>query len=251
MILKGDETLGRHFEVRAASMAKTAAAKAKLYSRYGKEILVAAKNGVPDPDMNAALKKVIERAKANQVPADVIKRAIDKAKGGTGENYSPASYEGFGSGGAATVIIDCLTDNTNRTIADLRACFNKSHAKMGVSGSVSFNYEKVGFISLKYEDEETMMESLIMAEVDLKDIETEEGQMTITVEPSDLNKAKEAIEAMIPDVSFDALELTMLPNEYVELEGEDLELFQRLIRLLDDVDDVQNVYHNVSNLNQE
>ena len=243
--------MGRHFEVRAASMAKTAAAKAKLYSRYGKEILVAAKNGVPDPDMNAALKKVIERAKANQVPADVIKRAIDKAKGGTGENYSPASYEGFGSGGAATVIIDCLTDNTNRTIADLRACFNKSHEKMGVSGSVSFNYEKVGFISLKYEDEETMMESLIMAEVDLKDIETEEGQMTITVEPSDLNKAKEAIEAMIPDVSFDALELTMLPNEYVELEGEDLELFQRLIRLLDDVDDVQNVYHNVSNLNQE
>ena len=243
--------MGRHFEVRAASMAKTAAAKAKLYSRYGKEILVAAKNGVPDPDMNAALKKVIERAKANQVPADVIKRAIDKAKGGTGENYSPASYEGFGSGGAATVIIDCLTDNTNRTIADLRACFNKSHAKMGVSGSVSFNYEKVGFISLKYEDEETMMESLIMAEVDLKDIETEEGQMTITVEPSDLNKAKEAIEAMIPDVSFDALELTMLPNEFVELEGEDLELFQRLIRLLDDVDDVQNVYHNVSNLNQE
>ena len=243
--------MGRHFEVRAASMAKTAAAKAKLYSRYGKEILVAAKNGVPDPDMNAALKKVIERAKANQVPADVIKRAIDKAKGGTGENYSPASYEGFGSGGAATVINDCLTDNTNRTIADLRACFNKSHAKMGVSGSVSFNYEKVGFISLKYEDEETMLESLIMAEVDLKDIETEEGQMTITVEPSDLNKAKEAIEAMIPDVSFDALELTMLPNEYVELEGEDLELFQRLIRLLDDVDDVQNVYHNVSNLNQE
>ena len=105
MILKGDETMGRHFEVRAASMAKTAAAKAKLYSRYGKEILVAAKNGVPDPDMNAALKKVIERAKANQVPADVIKRAIDKAKGGTGENYSPASYEGFGSGGAARLRI--------------------------------------------------------------------------------------------------------------------------------------------------
>lgn len=244
-------TMGRHFEVRAASMAKTAAAKAKKYSRYGKEILVAAKNGVPDPDMNAALKKVIERAKANQVPADVIKRAIDKAKGGTGENYAPASYEGFGAGGAATVIIDCLTDNSNRTIADLRACFNKSHAKMGVSGSVSFNYEKVGLISIKYEDEEAMMDALIMGEVDLKDIEVEDGQMNITVEPSDLNKAKEAIEALIPDVSFDALELTMLPNEYVELEGEDLELFQRLIRLLDDVDDVQNVYHNVSNLDVE
>ena len=112
--------MGRHFEVRAASMAKTAAVKAKLYSRYGKEILMAAKAGVPDPDMNASLKKVIERAKANQVPADVIKRAIDKAKGGTNENYSAATYEGFGAGGQATIIIDCLTDNANRTIADLR-----------------------------------------------------------------------------------------------------------------------------------
>ena len=235
-ILEGDETMGRHFEVRAAAMAKTAAAKAKLYSRYGKEILMAAKNGVPDPDMNAVLKKVIERAKANQVPA---------------ENYAPASYEGFGSGGLATIIVDCLTDNTNRTIADLRACFNKSHAKMGVSGSVSFNYEKVGLISLAYADEEAMMDALIMAEVELKDIECEDGQMTITVEPQDLNKAKEAIEELIGEVSFDVLELTMLPNEYVELAGEDLELFQRLIRLLDDVDDVQNVYHNVSNLAQE
>ena len=241
--------MGRHFEVRAASMAKTAAAKAKKYSRYGKEILVAAKNGVPDPDMNATLKKVIERAKANQVPADVIKRAIEKAKGGTGENYSEASYEGFGAGGQATVIIDCLTDNTNRTIADLRACFNKSHAKMGVSGSVSFNYEKVGFLSFAYEDEEAMLDALIMADVDLKDIECEGEQMSVTVEPADLNKAKEAVEALIPDVTFDVLELTMLPNEYVELAGEELELFQRLLRLLDEVDDVQNVYHNVSNIN--
>ena len=176
--------MGRHFEVRAASMAKTAAVKAKLYSRYGKEILMAAKSGVPDPDMNASLKKVIERAKANQVPADVIKRAIEKAKGGTNENYSAATYEGFGAGGQATIIIDCLTDNANRTIADLRGCFNKSHAKIGVSGCVSFNYEHVGLISIKYDDEEAMMDALIMAEVDLKDIEVEEGQMTITVEPT-------------------------------------------------------------------
>ena len=218
--------MGRHFEVRAASMAKTAAAKAKKYSRYGKEILVAAKSGVPDPEMNAALKKVIERAKANQVPADVIKRAIDKAKGGTNENYAPATYEGFGSGGAATIIIDCLTDNANRTIADLRACFNKSHAKLGVSGCVSFNYEHVGLISIAYEDEEAIMDALIMAEVDLK-----------------------YIAELIPDVNFDIMEDTMLPNEYVELEGEDLKLFQRLVTLLDDVDDVQQVYHNVRNIN--
>ena len=241
--------MGRHFEVRAASMAKTAAVKAKLYSRYGKEILMAAKSGVPDPDMNASLKKVIERAKANQVPADVIKRAIEKAKGGTNENYSAATYEGFGAGGQATIIIDCLTDNANRTIADLRGCFNKSHAKIGVSGWVSFNYEHVGLISIKYDDEEAMMDALIMAEVDLKDIEVEEGQMTITVEPTELNKAKDAIEELIPEVSFDILEDTMLPNEYVELEGEDLMLFQRLVTLLNEVDDVQQVYHNVRNLN--
>lgn len=241
--------MGRHFEVRAASMQKTAQAKAKLYSRFGKEILVAAKSGVPDPDMNLTLKKVIERAKANQVPADVIKRAVEKAKGGTTENYSEASYEGFGFGGQATVIIDCLTDNNNRTIADLRACFNKSKAKLGVAGSVSFNYEKVGMISLAYNDEEKMMEHLILEDVDLKDIEVDENQMTITVNPTDLNKAKEAIETLIPDVVFDILEPTMLANEYVELDGEELELFQRLIRMLDDVDDVQNVYHNVANLN--
>lgn len=242
--------MGRHFEVRAASMQKTANAKAKVYSRFGKEILMAAKAGVPDPDMNVALKKVIERAKANQVPTDVIKRAIEKAKGGIGENYAAATYEGFGAGGAATIIVDCLTDNSNRTIADLRACFNKSHAKMGVSGSVSFNYERVGVIVIAYEDEETIMDTLINADVDLKDIEIEDGMMTITVETTDLNKAKEAIEALIPDVKFEMLEPTMIANEYVELEGEDKMLFERLVTLLDDVDDVQNVYHNVSNLNQ-
>lgn len=242
-------TMGRHFEVRAASMQKTANAKAKLYSRYGKEILVAAKAGVPDPEMNAALKKIIERAKANQVPADVIKRAIDKAKGNSNENYASATYEGFGSGGAATVIIDCLTDNANRTIADLRACFNKSHAKLGVAGCASFNYEHVGLIVVKYDDEESMMDALIMAEVELKDIEVEEGTMTITVEPTDLSKAQEAIEGLIPEVEFDVMEDTMLANEYVTLEGEELKLFQRLVTLLDDVDDVQQVYHNVSNIN--
>lgn len=242
--------MGRHFEVRAASMAKTAAVKAKLYSRYGKEILMAAKAGVPDPEMNTSLKKVIERAKANQVPADVIKRAVDKAKGGNTENYAPATYEGFGSGGSATVIIDCLTDNANRTIADLRACFNKSHAKLGVSGSVSFNYDHVGYIVIQSEDEEGMMDALIMADVNLKDLEVEDGKMSITVDPTDLNKAKTAIENILPDVTFDIMEDTMIPNEYVKLEGEELTFFQRLITLLDDVDDVQQVYHNVENINE-
>ena len=111
--------MGRAHEVRAAAMAKTAAAKSKLYSRYGKELLIAAKAGVPDPEMNLGLKRKIAEAKANQVPAEVIKRAIEKAKGGSGENYDSCRYEGFGPG-AATIIIDCLTDNTNRSVSAVK-----------------------------------------------------------------------------------------------------------------------------------
>lgn len=241
--------MGRHFEVRAAAMQKTANQKAKIYSRYSKEILVAAKNGDPNPDMNQTLKKAIERAKANNVPADVIKRAIDKAKSSADENYSSARYEGFGSGGGSTIIIDCLTDNPNRTIANLRACFNKSHAKLGVGGSVSFGYEHLGVIVIQYDDEEAMMDCLISKDIDLKEIEIEDGYMTITVDPTQLDDAKEAVEELIPSVKFEVLENKMVPNETVSLEGEDLELFKRLVALLDDVDDVQNVYHNVDNLN--
>lgn len=241
--------MGRHFEVRAAAMQKTANQKAKIYSRYSKEILAAAKNGDPNPDMNQTLKKAIERAKANNVPADVIKRAIDKAKSSADENYSSARYEGFGSGGGSTIIIDCLTDNPNRTIANLRACFNKSHAKLGVGGSVSFGYEHLGVIVIQYDDEEAMMDCLISKDIDLKEIEIEDGYMTITVDPTQLDDAKEAVEELIPGVKFEVLENKMVPNETVSLEGEDLDLFKRLVTLLDDVDDVQNVYHNVDNLN--
>lgn len=241
--------MGRHFEVRAASMAKTAAAKAKVYSKHSKEIYVAAKNGVPDPEMNTVLKQCIDKAKANQVPADVIKRAIEKAKGGAGEDYSSSTYEGFGSGGKATIVVECLSDNANRTIADLRGAFNKAHAKLGVSGSVSFNYESVGMLVVKYTDEDAMLEALLMADVDVKEISVNDGEyMEISVSPQDLYKAKEVIDELIPEVTYEVLELTMIPNEYVTLEGEDKDLFERLLTLLDDVDDVQNVYHNVENL---
>lgn len=241
--------MGRHFEVRAAAMAKTAAAKAKIYSRYSKEILVAAKNGVPDPEMNQPLKKAIARAKANSVPSDVIKRAIDKAKSSADESFTSSRYEGFGQGAGSTIIIDCLTDNANRTIANLRACFNKSHSKMGVSGSVSFGYEDLGVLVFQFEDEDALMEAMLENDIDLRDVEVEEGFMTVTVDPTQLDEAKEAIDKMMgEEVKYEVLERKMVPNEEVELQGEDLELFQRLLTLLDDVDDVQNVYHNVSNI---
>ena len=237
--------MGRAHEVRAASMAKTAAIKSKLYSRYGKEIYIAAKSGVPDPEMNLTLRSKVKEAKANQVPADVIKRAIEKAKGGSNETYDSLRYEGFGPGNA-TIIIDCLTDNSNRTIAAMNQCFNKSHCKLGVKGSVSFNYDNLGVLTFNYADDEKMLEELIGADVDVNDIEVEDGIMTVYVTPADLHKAQEAIENMIPGVEFEVCAIKMLPQEYTKIEDEhDKELWDRLLNLLNEVDDVQEVFHNV------
>lgn len=237
--------MGRAHEVRAASMAKTAAMKTKIYSRFGKEIYMAAKAGVPDPDMNLGLKRKIAEAKANQVPADVIKRAVEKAKGSSNESYDPARYEGFGPG-SATIIIECLTDNVNRTISAVKTCFNKAKCKLGVSGAVSHGYEHLGLLSFPYDSEETMLDTLIMAEVDVKDLEVEDGHMTVYTEPTDFHKAQEAIKDLLGEVEFDVCEITYLPNEKTTIEDpEELELWQRLLRLLDDVEDVQKIYHNV------
>ena len=237
--------MGRAHEVRAAAMAKTAAMKSKLYSRYGKEIYIAAKSGVPDPEMNLTLRSKIKEAKANQVPADVIKRAIEKAKGGSTEQYDSLRYEGFGPG-SATIIIDCLTDNSNRTVAAMNTCFNKAHCKLGVKGSVSFGYDNLGILSFNYTDEDKMLDALVTDEVDVNDIEVEDGSMTVYVSPNDLHKAQDSIEKLIPNVEFSVCAIKMLPQEYTKLDDpNDKELWERLLRLLDEVDDVQEVYHNV------
>ena len=237
--------MGRAHEVRAASMAKTAAIKSKLYSRFGKELYIAAKSGVPDPDMNLALRRKIAEAKSNQIPADVIKRAIDKAKGGSDENYTECRYEGFGPG-SSTVIVDCLTDNTNRSLTAVKTCFNKARgAKMANNGAVSFNYDQVGLFVFNYEDEEAMLDAMMEEDIDVKDITVEDGEMTVTTAFQDFGKGQEAIEKLIPGVTFEICEATMLPNEYVELEGEELEAFEKLLSLLNETDDVNKVYHNV------
>ncbi|QIK86123.1 YebC/PmpR family DNA-binding transcriptional regulator [Erysipelothrix sp. HDW6B] len=235
--------MGRAFEVRKASMAKTNAAKTKVYSRYGKEIYMAAKAGVPDPEMNVGLKRIIDEARAKQVPADVIKRAIEKARGGSEESYHAVTYEGFGPG-ASTFIVECLTDNDNRTVSEVRNCFTKSKGKMGVSGSVMHGYDHVGILSFEYDNDEAIMEVLLENDVDLQDIELEEGSITVTVDTASLHKAKEAIETLLPDVTFDLLEITFLPHEYVAVDEEDQANFEKLINMLDEVEDVQNVFHN-------
>ncbi|MDF2698578.1 MAG: hypothetical protein K0Q49_134 [Haloplasmataceae bacterium] len=236
--------MGRAFEVRKASMAKTNAVKTKIYSRYGKEIYLAAKAGVPDPDMNLTLKRVIEKAKKAQVPSDIIKRNIDKASSGAGESYTAVRYEGFGPG-AATIIVDCLTDNVNRTVGDVRNCFTKTKNKMGVSGSVSFMFNNISIVSFSGLNEEEVLEALVTAEVDVNDIEVEEDTVTLYGAATDLHKIRGAIETFKPEIEIDIDEITMLPMNYTKLEGEELENFNRLLTMLDELDDVQEVYHNV------
>lgn len=239
--------MGRAHEVRKVAMAKTAAKKTKLYSRYGKEIYLAAKAGGPEPDANLALRRLIEKAKKEQVPADVIKRAVDKVKSGVTENYEEKVFEGYANGGA-TIIVKCLTDNINRTISSVRPAFTKSKAKLGNEGSVSYLYDVISVVAFKGLDEETVLDALVMAEVDAQDIVSEEdGTIKIVGEPTDLYKIKEAIEGVKPDVEFDIDEIQTLPQDTVELAGEDMELFERLMNNLNNCDDVDQIYHNVAN----
>lgn len=229
----------------AASKAKTGAQKAKIYSSYAKEIYQVAKQGGTDSNGNLALRHLIEKAKKEQVPADVIKRAIDKVNSGVDESYTKVRYEGFASGGA-TIMVDCLTDNVNRTVSMVRNAFTKSKAKMGVSGCVSHMYEYLSVVIVKNIDEDEVIEALLTCEVDAKEVEEENGNVSIYGDPSDLYKIKDAITSFKPNVEFLADEVTMLPCETVTLTGEDKENFDKLLTMLDDVEDVQKVYHNVN-----
>ena len=236
--------MGRAFEVRKAAMAKTSAAKTKVYSRFGKEIYMAAKAGEPNPEMNLTLRRIIDKAKAAQVPSDIIKRAIDKAKGGDAASYDEVRYEGYGPG-ESNVIVECLTDNVNRTYSEVRNCFNKNQGKLGVLNSVMYLYDHVGMLMFAFDDEDQILEVCIEHDVDVKDIEKQDSSISLLVEPTDLYKAKEAIESVYPDIEFEQLETTYLPQIEVELNEEDQVVFDKLMAMLDEVDDVQNVIHNV------
>lgn len=229
----------------AASKAKTGQAKAKIYSSYAKEIYSVAKQGGTDPNGNLTLRHLIEKAKKEQVPADVIKRAIDKVNSGVDESYTAARYEGFASGGA-TIIVDCLTDNVNRTVSLVRNAFTKSKAKMGAKGCVSHMYENLAVVMVKDLTEDEAYEALLMKEVDAKDIEVEDNTLTIYGDPSDLYKIKEAVLDYKKDADITYDEVTMIPDEMTTLEGEDKENFDKLLSMLDEVEDVQKVYHNVN-----
>ncbi|TGN41131.1 YebC/PmpR family DNA-binding transcriptional regulator [Marinobacter confluentis] len=235
--------MGRAYQNRKDSMAKTAAAKTKVYSKYGREIYVSAKSGGPDPEANLSLRGLIERAKKDQVPAHVIEKAIEKAKGGAGEDFSPARYEGFGPGNCMA-IVDCLTDNPNRTFGDVRLAFTKTNCKIGTQGSVSHMFDHSAILGFPGEDEEAALEALMMADVDVTDIECENGMITVFAPHTEYAKAKQALQDAFEGIEFEVDEIQFLPQTTTKIEGEDVEMFEKFMDMLNDLDDVQNVYHN-------
>lgn len=234
--------MGRAYQNRKESMAKTSDQKAKVYSRYGREIYVCAKSGGIDPTGNLTLRSLIDRAKKDQVPSHVIEKAIEKAKGGGGEDFSTARYEGFGPGGCM-VIVDCLTDNPNRTFGDVRLCFTKTKCKIGTQGSVSHMFDHSAIFVFKG-DEEAALEALMEADVDVTDIENEEGNITVFTPQADYFKAKQALTEAFADIDFDVDEIQFIPQTFTNISSDDMPQFETFLHMLNDLDDVQNVYHN-------
>lgn len=232
--------MGRHFEVRAAAMAATAKQKSAVYMRASKEIYMAAKRGVPDPNSNLALRAAIDKYRKS-CPKDVIERAIKKAQGGDAENYIEGRYEAYGPGNSY-LIIDTLTDNTNRALVNVRTCVTR---KGGHLGSVLYNFTLNGlFVFDTNKTAEELEETLILNDVDVLEVNVEDGKAEVLVTDAAFENAKKVLnDDGIND--FDVAEVRFIPNEKITLEGEDLKKFNDLLDSLDDCEDVQAVYHNV------
>lgn len=235
--------MGRAYQNRKESIAKTSDAKAKIYSKLSREIYVCAKAGGVEPDGNLALRSLLDRAKKNQVPSHVVEKALDKAKGGDGEDFSVTRYEGFGPGGAM-VIVECLTDNPNRTFGDVRGCFTKAKCKIGTEGSVSHMFDHSAILVFKHDDEEAVLEALMADDVDVTDIENENGTITVFTPNTEFFKAKTALNNAFGDIDFDVDEIQFLAQNTAPVSGEDAQMFEKFLDMLNDLDDVQNVYHN-------
>ena len=240
--------MGRAHEVRAASMAKTAAKKSKLNAKYSVQIFRAAKNGVPDPELNQILKKEIDKAKKAQIPADVIKKAIEKAKGGSQDDYSEVTYEAFGPNNSL-FMIECLTDNVNRTYTEIRTIILKAGCKIGVPGSVQHMFNSSAIFSFEGLTEEEVLDILIMADCDVDDIETEDGLVTVYAPSSEYAKIRDALNDAKEDLELLEDLVAWVPMMKVNIEADDdVKIVKRLMDNLDENDDVQNVFHNIENI---
>jgi YebC/PmpR family DNA-binding regulatory protein len=235
--------MGRAYQNRKMSMAKTAAIKTSIYSRYSREIYVTAKAGGADPSANLSLRSLIDRAKKDQVPSHVIEKALDKASSGVGEDFQVARYEGFGPGGSM-VLVDCLTDNANRTIGDVRPAFTKGKGKIGTPGTVAHMFDHAAIFVFKG-DEDEVLETLLLGDVDVTDVESDEGMLTVIAPHTEYARARNALTEAYPSIDFEVDEIQFVPKGETVLTGDELEQFEKLLDLLDACEDVQNVYHDV------
>ncbi|RXT03641.1 YebC/PmpR family DNA-binding transcriptional regulator [Ammoniphilus sp. CFH 90114] len=215
----------------------------RIYAKFGKEIYVAAKQGEPDPESNRALKVVLERAKTYMVPKAIVDRAIEKAKGGAEENYTELRYEGFGPNGSM-LIVDALTNNVNRTAAEVRSAFNKNGGNMGVSGSVAYMFDATAVIGLEGKTADEVLEILMESDVEVRDIIEEDEAVIVYAEPEQFHAVQEAFK-IVGITEFTVAELTMLAQNDLTLPEDAQAQFEKLIDALEDLDDVQQVYHNV------
>ena len=227
-----------------AKKGKADAARGKIFTKLGRELLIAVKQGGPDPAGNSKLKDVIAKCKANNMPNDTINNAIKKASGaGNSENYEEITYEGYGVSGVA-VIVEASTDNKNRTAADVRHAFDKSGGNLGTTGCVSYMFNKKGVIIIEKASTNMDEEELMMLALDAgaEDCQTSEEIYEITTEPSDFSTVREKLEEA--GLGFLEAEVQMVPTTTVTLDEKGQEKMERLIERLEDLDDVSNIYHN-------
>ncbi|PYY26452.1 YebC/PmpR family DNA-binding transcriptional regulator [Paenibacillus illinoisensis] len=235
--------MGRKWNNIKEKKASKDANTSRVYAKFGVEIYVAAKKGEPDPEANRALKVVLERAKTYNVPKAIIDRAMEKAKGSGDENYEELRYEGFGPNGAM-VIVDALTNNVNRTAPEVRSAFNKNGGNMGVSGSVAYMFDPTAVIGVEGKNSEEVLEILLEADVDVRDIVDEDESVIVYAEPDQFHAVQEAFKTA-GVTEFTVAELTMLAQNHIELPEDAQAQFEKLIDALEDLEDVQQVYHNV------
>lgn len=235
--------MGRKWNNIKEKKASKDANTSRIYAKFGREIYVAAKQGEPDPESNQALKVVLERAKTYSVPKNIIDRAIEKAKGGSEETYDELRYEGFGPSGSM-VIVDALTNNVNRTASDVRAAFGKNGGNMGVSGSVAYMFDATAVIGVEGKSEEEVLELLMEADVDVRDIIAEDDSVIVYADPDQFHAVQEAFKSA-GVTEFTVAELTMLAQNDVTLDEESQAKFEKMIDAIEDLEDVRQVYHNV------
>ncbi|MEC3666613.1 MULTISPECIES: YebC/PmpR family DNA-binding transcriptional regulator [Bacillus] len=235
--------MGRKWNNIKEKKASKDANTSRIYAKFGREIYVAAKQGEPDPESNQALKVVLERAKTYSVPKNIIERAIEKAKGGAEENFDELRYEGFGPNGSM-IIVDALTNNVNRTAPEVRAAFGKNGGNMGVSGSVAYMFDATAVIGVEGKTADEALELLMEADVDVRDILEEDDSVIVYAEPDQFHAVQEAFKNAGVE-EFTVAELTMLAQNEVEIPEDAKAQFEKLIDVLEDLEDVQQVYHNV------